>query len=67
MQVGIYTFYAENNNKTAAFTRIASFNAQAASSNATSKDPNQLNVDNWVSDTIAKYSISGVKGAATGT
>ena len=66
MQVGIYSGNLDDNT-TVISTRVASFNAQAASSNATSKDPNQLNVDNWVSDTIAKYSISGVKGAATGS
>ena len=66
MQVGIYSSTL-NDNTTVIYTRVASFNAQAAASNAPSNDPNQLNVDNWVSDTIAKYSISGVKGAATGS
>ena len=48
MQVGVYTLRAADD-RTSKFTRIASFNAQAAESSAYSTNADQLNVDNWIS------------------
>lgn len=64
MQVGISSFSLEDN-RTDIYTRIASFNAQAVSAN--SSDANQMNVDNWISDNIAKNSISGAGRSAAGS
>lgn len=64
MQVGVFSFSLDDN-RTDIYTRVASFNAQAVSANTS--NANQLDVDNWISDNVAKYNISRAERSAAGS